>query len=67
MQSTASGVCNVCGMLVHWSSTGWDTLTHLVRSGSDQSELDRVKSVSAPRPGRFTPGKNPVPIVQEAG
>jgi hypothetical protein len=22
---------------------------------------------SAPRPGRFTPGKNPVPIVQEAG
>ena len=22
---------------------------------------------STPRPGRFTPGKNPVPIVQEAG
>jgi hypothetical protein len=22
---------------------------------------------SAPRPGRFTPGKDPVPIVQEAG
>ena len=22
---------------------------------------------SVPRPGRFTPGKNPVPIVQEAG
>jgi hypothetical protein len=22
---------------------------------------------SAPHPGRFTPGKNPVPIVQEAG
>jgi hypothetical protein len=23
--------------------------------------------VRAPRPGRFTPGKDPVPIVQEAG
>ena len=23
--------------------------------------------LSAPRPGRFTPGKDPVPIVQEAG
>ena len=22
---------------------------------------------SAPRPGRFTPGKDPVPVVQEAG
>jgi hypothetical protein len=22
---------------------------------------------SAPRPGRFTPGKEPVPIIQEAG
>jgi hypothetical protein len=31
-------------------------------------ELDtRRGGWSAPRPGRFTPGKDPVPIVQEAG
>ena len=30
------------------------------------SALD-VGGWSTPRPGRFTPGKNPVPIVQEAG
>ena len=29
------------------------------------SVLD-VSECSAPRPGRFTPGKDPVPIVQEA-
>jgi hypothetical protein len=28
---------------------------------------DRRGGWSAPRPGRFTPGKDPVPIVQEAG
>jgi hypothetical protein len=27
----------------------------------------RMGGWSAPRPGRFTPGKDPVPIVQEAG
>ena len=30
------------------------------------SALD-VGGWSAPRPGRFTPGKDPVPIVEEAG
>jgi hypothetical protein len=24
LHSTAIGVCNGCGMLVHWSSTSWD-------------------------------------------
>ena len=33
---------------------------------SSTSELDGG-GWSAPRPGRFTPGKDPVPIVQEAG
>jgi phosphoribosylformylglycinamidine (FGAM) synthase-like amidotransferase family enzyme len=32
MQSTALGVCNGCGMLVH---TSWDTLTLLARSSSE--------------------------------
>ena len=27
----------------------------------------RWGGLSTPRPGRFTPGKDPVPIVQEAG
>jgi hypothetical protein len=31
------------------------------------SDFSKTLSISAPRPGRFTPGKDPVPIVQEAG
>ena len=34
---------------------------------SSTSALDGGGGWSTPRPGRFTPGKDPVPIVQEAG
>jgi hypothetical protein len=46
LQSTAIGVCNVYGMLIHWSRY-WLGHPHTF---STESELDRAKSVRVSQP-----------------
>ena len=47
----------------------WDQLqgSHVSAKNDTDNDSARWGGWSAPRPGRFTPGKDPVPIVWEAG
>jgi hypothetical protein len=67
MQSEYQQVCRVLKIKCYAALLHVVCKNYCPITGPDGTSVLEGDGWSAPRPGRFTPGKDPVPIVQEAG